>query len=212
MPAPPRRMWGKEPEMSLLETTRTLRESSSPVLETTRLVLRAPRLEDAKAVAVLANDRRIAENTARIPHPYSLTDAEQFIAAGDCGPGEVTFLITRPDGAIVGAAGVAKLDGANPEIGYWLGVPYWGQGFATEAVRAVIDYAFGELRHDALHAGARVTNPASRRVLEKCGFQWTGVGLYRIRALSSSAPVDRFRLDRAIWRSLKSWGPMRLSA
>jgi RimJ/RimL family protein N-acetyltransferase len=47
--------------------------------------------------------------------------------------------------------------------------------------------------------GARVSNPASRRVLEKCGFQWTGVGLYRIRALASSAPVDRFRLDRKRW-------------
>jgi RimJ/RimL family protein N-acetyltransferase len=47
--------------------------------------------------------------------------------------------------------------------------------------------------------GARVSNPASRRVLEKCGFQWTGVGLYRIRALASSAPVDRFRLDRRRW-------------
>jgi RimJ/RimL family protein N-acetyltransferase len=55
-------------------------------------------------------------------------------------------------------------------------------------------------------AGARVSNPASRRVLEKCGFQWTGVGLYRIRALNSSAPIDRFRLDRRLWASLKSWG------
>jgi RimJ/RimL family protein N-acetyltransferase len=60
-----------------------------------------------------------------------------------------------------------------------------------------------------LQAGARVTNPASRRVLEKCGFQWTGVGLYRIRALASSAPIDRFRLDRGIWHSLKSWGMAR---
>jgi RimJ/RimL family protein N-acetyltransferase len=78
-----------------------------------------------------------------------------------------------------------------------------------EATRAVIDYAFTELGHDSLSAGARVTNPASRRVLEKCGFQWTGVGLYRIRALKSSAPVDRFRLDRGLWASLKSWSNAR---
>jgi RimJ/RimL family protein N-acetyltransferase len=51
-----------------------------------------------------------------------------------------------------------------------------------------------------------VRNPASRRVLEKCGFQWTGVGLYRIRAINSSAPLDRFRLDRRLWASLKAWG------
>ena len=100
-------------------------------------------------------------------------------------------------------------EGPAPELGYWLGLSYWGQGFATEAARAVIDYAFADLKLESIQAGARVTNPASRRVLEKCGFQWTGVGLYRIRALSSSAPIDRFRLDRGIWASLKSWGRAR---
>ncbi len=83
---------------------------------------------------------------------------------------------------------------------------YWGQGYATEAARAVIDHAFDDARIDALVAGARVANPASRRVLEKCGFQWTGVELRRVRAIASSAPVDRFRLDRGLWASLKSWG------
>jgi len=92
------------------------------------------------------------------------------------------------------------------ELGYWLGVAYWGRGFATEAARAVIDYVFGDLECEALQSGARVSNPASRRVLEKCGFQWTGVQLTRIRAIASSAPVDRFRLDRGLWASLKSWG------
>jgi RimJ/RimL family protein N-acetyltransferase len=96
-----------------------------------------------------------------------------------------------------------------PEVGYWLGAPYWGQGYCTEALHAVIDYAFTDLDHEALHAGARVTNPASRRVLEKCGFQWTGVGLYRIRAINSSAPIDRFRLERGIWSALKGWGRMK---
>ena len=73
-------------------------------------------------------------------------------------------------------------------------------------MRALIDHAFGDLGHEILQAGARVSNPASRRVLEKCGFQWTGVGLYRIRAINSSAPLDRFRLDRGFWASLKAWG------
>jgi RimJ/RimL family protein N-acetyltransferase len=65
---------------------------------------------------------------------------------------------------------------------------------------------FSEFDHPALQAGARVTNPASRRVLEKCGFQWTGVGLYRIKAINSSAPIDRFRLERGIWTAIKAWG------
>lgn len=185
----------------------TLREGSSPVLETERLILRAPRLGDAKAVAALANDKRIAENTRRIPHPYTRADAEDFISTLD--DREMAFLITLADETLIGACGVALQDEAAPEIGYWLGVKHWGKGYATEAVRALIDYAFTELEHEALQAGARVTNPASRRILEKCGFQWTGVGLCRIRALHSSAPIDRFRLDRGLWTSLKSWGAVK---
>ncbi len=192
--------------MTLLEEfpRAPLREGSIPVLETKRLSLRAPCLEDAKTVAMLANDRRIAENTARIPHPYKMADAESFITAANNNIGEVIFLITLRDGTIIGACGITML-ADQPELGYWLGAPYWGKGYATEALHALIDYAFTDLGHEALQAGARVTNPASRRVLEKCGFQWTGVGLYRIRAINSSAPIDRFRLERGIWSALKGW-------
>lgn len=193
--------------MTLLEEIPTgrYREASIPVLETKRLALRAARLEDAKVVAALANDRRIAENTARIPYPYKLADAEQFIAGANK-KGEAAYLITLRDGTIIGACGLMFHYDDTPEIGYWLGVPYWNKGYATEALHALIDYAFTDLTHDAVQAGARVTNPASRRVLEKCGFQWTGVGLYRINSIKSSAPIDRFRLERRIWSALKTWG------
>ena len=187
---------------------REFREASIPVLETRRLALRAPHLEDAKTVAVLANDRRIAENTARIPHPYKVADAESFIGGANRTGGEAVFLVTLRDRTVIGACGIMFHE-ETPELGYWLGVPHWGKGYATEALHAVIDYAFTDLGHEALQAGARVTNPASRRVLEKCGFQWTGVGLYRIRAIRSSAPIDRFRLERGIWSALKDWGRMK---
>jgi RimJ/RimL family protein N-acetyltransferase len=194
--------------MTLLDRTapETLRQRPIPVLETERLILRAPRFEDAEAIAALVNDRRIAENTSRIPHPYALADAQAFLTAANTADSGISFLIGTSNRSIIGCCGIAKLDGETPEIGYWLGVPFWGKGYATEAARAVIDHAFGDLGYDTLLAGARVSNPASRRVLEKCGFQWTGVGLYRIRALASSAPCDRFRLDRGLWASLKSWG------
>jgi RimJ/RimL family protein N-acetyltransferase len=194
--------------MALLDRveSETPRERAVPVLKTERLVLRPPRLEDAKAVAALADDRRIAENTLRIPHPYGLADAQAFIASVNTGDEESVFLVTTRSGKTLGACGLARLGGEAPEIGYWLGVAFWGKGYATEAARAVIDHAFGACGHDMLTGGARVSNLASRRVLEKCGFQWTGVGLYRIRALRSSAPVDRFRLDRKLWASLRSWG------
>jgi RimJ/RimL family protein N-acetyltransferase len=187
------------------------------VLETARLVLRAARLEDAKRVAALVNDRRIAENTARIPHPYTVDDATEWIRAalsqsaasyvitiageviGACGldmpPPQPSLSPTLPSAVRGGGSGRGAGEG-RAELGYWIGVPFWGCGYATEAARGLIDHAFGNLDCEVLTASARVSNPASRRVLEKCGFQWTGVGLCRIRAISSSVPVDRFRLER----------------
>ena len=87
--------------MTLLEVPeRSPREASIPVLETERLVLRAPRLEDAERIAMLANERRIAENTARIPHPYRQSDAETWISGTNLEPGEETYLITH-NGAVI---------------------------------------------------------------------------------------------------------------
>jgi RimJ/RimL family protein N-acetyltransferase len=178
-------------------------DGSIPELRTERLVLRAPCRQDAKAVAHLINDRRIAENTARIPHPYTLVDAYAFLAQANRDPRERAFLITLADGTIVGGCGLQTLGGRNPEPGYWIGVPYWGRGYATEAARALVDYAFTQLGHERLSCRARVSNPASRRVLEKCGFEWTSVSLIRIHALKSSTPADCFLLDRARWAALK---------
>jgi RimJ/RimL family protein N-acetyltransferase len=179
---------------------------SRPFAATSATCARAPRLDDAKAIAALINDRRVAENLSRVPHPYRLADAEEFIARANQAPSELNFLITTPDGDLLGGCGIGVRREPEPELGYWLGVPFWGNGYATEAARAVLDHAFADLGHATILGAARVSNPASRRVLEKCGFQWTGVGLYRVRALNSSAPVDRFRLDRGLWASLKTWG------
>jgi len=197
--------------MTCLETLppTLLAERLLAVLETQRLVLRAPQLVDGKAIAALANDRRIAENTARIPHPYRQADAESWIVGVNADMEGETYLITLANGTVIGGCGFDMREGPAPEIGYWLGAKHWGKGYATEAVRALIDHAFTNLDHKALQSSVRVTNPGSRRVLEKCGFQWTGVGLCRIRALGSSVPVDRFRLERSIWSALKSWGPVK---
>jgi RimJ/RimL family protein N-acetyltransferase len=169
------------------------------VLRTARLVLRAPRPADAKAIARLINDRRIAENTARIPHPYSVADARAFLAAVNRDHAEPAFLITLVDDTVIGGCGINVFGAGDPEPGYWLGVPYWGRGYASEAAQALVAHAFRDLGCARLVARARVSNPASRRVLEKCGFAWTGVSLIRIAALAWSAPADCFALDRAQW-------------
>ena len=185
--------------------TPVLREARPCVLETERLLLRRPTLADVKAITRLANDRRIAENTRRLPHPYLQDHAVEFVRAIANRQRETVFLV-ESDHSPIGMAGVDWSEPAAPELGYWFGVDYWGRGFATEAARAVIDFSFGEFDMEQLISGARVANPTSRNVLEKCGFQWTGVELHRFESLGSSTPVDRFRLSRGVWASLKNWG------
>ena len=184
--------------------TPTLREASSCVLETERLMLRRPTLADVKAIAHLANDRRIAENTRRLPHPYSQDHAIEFVRAIANHNRETVFLIEN-NHTPIGVVGVDWREADAPELGYWLGVEHWGQGFGTEAARAVIDFTFEEFDVEHLISGARVANPSSRNILEKCGFQWSSVELHRFEALGSSTPVDRFRLSRSVWSSLKNW-------
>lgn len=179
------------------------------VLETERLRLMPPDACDCAAIAALANNARVAENMSRMPHPYNEGDARawldaQRVSAAD----EIIFglyLKGRPR-RFIGAAGITRLDGPEPDLGYWLGEPYWGVGYATEAAHAVIDYAFATAGHTRLVAGCRVTNRASRRVLEKCGFQYSGDGMIASCYFRGSMPTRRYRLDHRVWTSLKDWG------
>lgn len=93
---------------------------TTPMLETPRLALRAPQPEDAQAVARLANDRRIAENTTQLPHPYRLADAEEWIDICNRCEGETTLLITLSTGTVIGACGVGLIEDGAPELGYWI--------------------------------------------------------------------------------------------
>jgi RimJ/RimL family protein N-acetyltransferase len=185
--------------------TPILRETRGCVLETERLALRKPTLADVKAIAHLANDRRIAEMTRRLPFPYLHDHAIDFVTSLSDTAGDSVFLIEL-DHRPIGMVGIDWREIESPELGYWLGVDHWGQGFATEAARAAIDYAFDEFDTEHLVSGARVANPTSRNILEKCGFQWSGVQLHRFEAIGSSTPVDCFRLSRGVWSSLKNWG------
>jgi RimJ/RimL family protein N-acetyltransferase len=193
-----------EPDMLQDIPPPSLREACPCVLETERLTLRSPTLADVKAIARLANDRRIAENARRLPHPYLQEHAVEFVRAIAADRSEVAFLIEQ-NFVPLGVVGINWREAEMPELGYWLGFEHWGQGFGTEAARAAIDYFFEEFSYEVLLGRARVANPMSRNILEKCGFQWSGVELHRFEALGSSSPVDCFRLSRSVWSSLKNW-------
>jgi len=180
-------------------------------LETRRLWLRWPRLADAQALVRLAGEKAVADMTARIPHPYDPHDADSFVfhARQSNAEGSALELAITPKGrpnALIGMVGISPSpEDGRPHLGYWLGIPHWGQGYATEAARALIDAFFAYTPHGELTSSARVINPGSRRVLEKCGFAYQGTGLMAFPARGGLFPVDQLRLDRRAWESLKSW-------
>jgi RimJ/RimL family protein N-acetyltransferase len=176
-------------------------------------VLRAPHEEDIDALAHLANNANIATMVSRMPHPYTAKDAADFVRRTKDGEiGKCVYAITRGDnGAFLGCCALEpQQDGRTLELGYWLGQPYWNQGYATEAAHALIDMAFRTRNHvDYIDARCRVTNVASKRVIQKCGFQFQGTGMIDCLALGGMVAVEWFRLDRKTWISLRSWGEMR---
>ncbi len=107
----------------------SLRKRRTLCIRTERLVLRAPRFEDAKTIATLVNDRRIAENTLRIPYPYGIADAQAFIAGANANSGETVFLITKRDATVLGACGVAERPAAPPRDRLLARRSILGQGF-----------------------------------------------------------------------------------
>jgi len=179
-------------------------------LETRRLWLRWPRQADAQAIVRLAGDKAVAGMTARIPHPLDPPDVEDFVIGARRANTEGRALVMaitprRQPGTAIGVVGIEPDERGAAHLGYWLGIPHWGQGLATEAARAMIDAFFAYTTGTELTSSARVVNPASRRVLEKCGFAAVGSGLQAFPARGGVFPVDRFRLDRRAWDSLKTW-------
>jgi RimJ/RimL family protein N-acetyltransferase len=150
-----------------------------PTLKTERLILRPFVLCDAPRVQLLAGDRAVAATTKAIPHPYEEGMAEAWINSHqerfDNGEDAVFAIALKASGELIGAIGlVLKLKQENAELGYWIGKPFWGQGYCTEAGRAVLQYAFTELRLHRVHAHHFSNNPASGRVMQKLGMRHEG--------------------------------------
>jgi RimJ/RimL family protein N-acetyltransferase len=155
------------------------RISSGTTLHAQRLQLRRFEKEDASAVQRLAGAAEVADTTLLIPHPYPDGVAEEFIemthADWDKGEQYVFAITLRSSGELCGSIGLkvtAKHE--RGELGYWIGVPFWKQGYCSEAARAVLEFAFERLKLNSVVAHHFVRNPASGRVLEKIGMKYEG--------------------------------------
>jgi RimJ/RimL family protein N-acetyltransferase len=191
-----------------------------PRLYTPRLCLRPFTLEDALRVQHLAGDRRIAAVTARIPYPYPDGAAESWIAAhgpaaerGEAFDFAITLTGTRTPGRendpadtghVVGAVGVimaGEPGEARAALGYWIGTPYWNKGFATEAARAVVDFAFSRRHLHRLTADHLAVNEASGRVMQKLGMVREGVLRSHISKWGEYHDLVCYGLLRTEWES-----------
>jgi RimJ/RimL family protein N-acetyltransferase len=176
------------------------------VLSTERLTLRRPEMADAPHLSKLASNIKVASMMTGMPHPYTKGDAETFICrAAEPDRTGCTYAITsKQTKDVLGCAGLSIDRDSKLQLGFWLGEPHWGEGYATEAAHALVDHAFGYFNVTRLHTRCRVTNSASRRVIEKCGFQFTGIGMLSSIAAGQFS-AEHFTLERRVWASLKGW-------
>ncbi|MBE4221901.1 GNAT family N-acetyltransferase [Vibrio parahaemolyticus] len=148
------------------------------VIESERLILRPFSLSDAERVSELAGDKQISEMTANIPYPYTVSDAENWIRTHAelflSGKGIVYAIVLKGSSDLIGAISFPKLENGLGILGYWLGVPYWGSGYATEASKALISFSknhYGLTRLKVMHL---VGNERSKSVIKKLGVKYVG--------------------------------------
>ncbi|MDZ4374045.1 MAG: GNAT family N-acetyltransferase [Phenylobacterium sp.] len=168
-----------------------------PAIGTDRLILRGVTRADAPAFAELANDLGVAGMTSRMPYPYGPADAEAFVAACEkANPrAEATFAIEHRAFGVIGVLGFDEASPGRAEVGYWLGRPFWGRGYATEALSSALRWAKGDWRRNVVWAGHFADNRASGQVLVKGGFLYTGDVEWRM----STARAEPVATRMMVW-------------
>ena len=181
---------------------------SWPSLSTRRLVLRRFNLDDAGEVKRLAGDRAVADTVANIPHPYEDGMAEEWIGGHEAeyqsGTALSLAIVLKKTQELVGAIGLhitAKHQYA--EFGYWIGKPYWNNGFCTEAAQALVRYCFDELNLNRIQARHMTKNPASGRVMQKVGMRFEGILRQQLRRWDSYEDMAIYGIIASDYRQLQ---------
>lgn len=172
-----------------------------PTLETARLKLRPYIESDIAELIPLIGTREVAATTLRIPYPYTQDDAEAFIEMAQ-EPGKIWLATTlRTDGRQIGGVGL-RVDEQhqNAELGYWLGIAYWGQGYATEAGREMLRYGFQDLGLHRIFASHFGHNPASGNVLRKLGMRHEGCQCEHLRKWDRFVDSELYGILRQEWK------------
>lgn len=171
------------------------------MIRTPRLTLRQFTEADAPDVQRLAGAREVALNTLLIPHPYPDGAAAAWIAQRDARRehGNIALAIDC-DGDLVGAVGLhIDRDHDRGEIGYWIGLPFWGNGYATEAARGMVRIGFEHHALQRIFAIHFTRNPASGRVLQKIGMRHEGSMRRHVKKWDEYIDVECYGILREEW-------------
>ncbi len=172
------------------------------MLETERLVLRRYTEADIAELVPLIGAREVAATTLRIPHPYTEQNARDFILATQQPNLEGRGVRLRSNSILIGGVGLnVEPDERRAELGYWIGVPYWGHGYATEAARAMLRHGFDELQLNRIFASHFGNNPASQRVLVKLGMRHEGCQRQHIRKWGEFLDLHLYGILRHEWEA-----------
>jgi RimJ/RimL family protein N-acetyltransferase len=172
------------------------------ILQSERLNLRPPGPFDVQDIAVWLGDFDVARMLVEVPHPYSEDDAEDFLARPPDGR-HVFVIERRADGRFLGIVSLRPEDGGHA-MGYWLGKPYWGFGYASEAAGRMLAYAFERIGLESLRAGWLFDNPASGHVLNKLGGRHNGSRLRYCAARKADVLCHDMLLTRAHFLSKRA--------
>ena len=159
---------------------------------TERLVLKKPCEEDKQDLASLLGNLEVSRFLSRVPHPYTVEDAEEWIRRIQAE--EFNFSIYL-DNYLIGGIGLSKTEENSHDLGYWLGSGHWGLGYATESVNALLDYSFDKLDSKKIRASVMKGNTGSINVLLKLGFKILGEGETYSHSLKETVPSIKFFLD-----------------
>jgi [ribosomal protein S5]-alanine N-acetyltransferase len=175
-----------------------------PRLETSRLQLRAYREADIPELVPLIGAREVAATTGRIPYPYTENDARTFLASIGSDDEVRLSIRLRTDDHLIGGIGLRlNVQHHHAELGYWLGVPYWGNGYATEAARAMLRYGFQKLGLHRIFASHFKNNPASGRVLKKLGMLYEGCQREHVCKWDQFIDSELYGILRRDWELLR---------
>lgn len=171
-----------------------------PTLETQRLRIRPYTERDIPELVPLIGSREVAATTLRIAHPYTEQDARSFLELAE-EPDKLWLAITlSADGRQIGGIGLRiDHDQQHGELGYWLGLPYWGHGYATEAAREMLRYGFEELGMHRIFASHFKHNAASGRILKKIGMRYEGCQRGHVRKWEQFVDSELYGILRQEW-------------